>query len=77
MLKRILFVDDEANVLFALRRQFRKQYEIETALGPVVGLRFIAEGGPFAVVVSDFSMAGMDGVAFLAQVSKISPKRCA
>jgi hypothetical protein len=35
MLRRILCVDDEPNVLLALERQFRKQFEIQTAVGPM------------------------------------------
>jgi response regulator RpfG family c-di-GMP phosphodiesterase len=73
MLKRILCVDDEANVLHAFERQFHKQFEIQTALGPVLGLQAIAESGPFAVVVSDLRMPVMDGIEFLTRVRQISP----
>lgn len=72
MLRRILFVDDEPNVLQALERQFRR-WEVETAVGPERGLQTIAAGGPFAVVVSDLRMPGMDGVQFLARVRTTSP----
>jgi CheY-like chemotaxis protein len=73
MLRRILCVDDEPNVLHAIERQFHKRFEITTALGPDPGLQEIAERGPFAVVVSDLRMPGMNGVQFLARVRQISP----
>ena len=73
MLKRILCVDDEPNILQAMERQFRKQFEIHTALGPVLGLRAIVEKGPFAVVVSDLRMPEMSGIEFLTRVRATSP----
>jgi len=73
LLKRILCVDDEPNILQALERQFHKRFEIETAPGPVPGLEAISERGPFAVVVSDLRMPGMDGIQFLARVGTMAP----
>ena len=72
-MNRILFVDDEPNILQAMERQFRKQFEIHTAVGPVLGLEAIAKEGPFAVVVSDLRMPVMDGVEFLTRVRAASP----
>jgi response regulator RpfG family c-di-GMP phosphodiesterase len=68
MRKRILCVDDEPNVLQAFERQFRKQFELETALGPERGLEKLARDGSFAVVVSDLRMPVMDGIEFLTRV---------
>ena len=73
MLTRILCVDDEPNILLAMERQFRKQFEIHTAVGPVLGLQAIAEQGPFAAVVSDLRMPVMDGIEFLTRVRADSP----
>jgi len=73
MLKRILCVDDEPNVLQAFERQFRKRFEIQTAQGPELGLQAISGNGPFAVVVSDLRMPGMDGIQFLARARELSP----
>lgn len=72
MSKRILFVDDEVNLLQALERRLRRQFEIETAAGPEAGLQAIAERGPFAAVVSDLRMPVMNGIEFLTRVGKIS-----
>jgi response regulator RpfG family c-di-GMP phosphodiesterase len=73
MSKKILCVDDEANVLQAFERQFRKQFEIHTALGPERGLKAVAENGPFAVIVSDLRMPGMNGIEFLIRARQMSP----
>ncbi len=73
MAGRILCVDDEPNLLQGLERQFYKQFEIQTALGPHAGLELLRGQGPFAVVVSDFRMPGMDGIEFLSRVRELSP----
>ena len=73
MLKRILFVDDDATILEGLKRQFHKQFEIETALGPELGLQAVSTDGPFAVVVSDLRMPLMNGIEFLARVRQSNP----
>lgn len=70
---KILFVDDEANVLGGYRRALRGRYEVCTAEGPEAGLRAIRAQGPFAVVVSDMRMPGMDGIRFLREVLGLAP----
>jgi CheY-like chemotaxis protein len=73
MNRKVLCVDDEENVLRAFERNLRLHFEIETAVGPLAGLSAIAQGGPFAVVISDLRMPGMDGIQFLSAVRKQSP----
>ncbi|MFQ5491871.1 MAG: HD domain-containing phosphohydrolase [Phycisphaerae bacterium] len=73
MSRRVLCVDDEPNVLQAYRRGLRKLFDIETAPGGPEGLEMIESHGPFAVVVSDMRMPGMDGVQFLASVKQKAP----
>lgn len=70
---KILFVDDEPNVLAGLERQLRKQYEIETASGGTEGLAALDARGPFAVIVSDMRMPGVDGVKLLSQARERHP----
>jgi len=69
----ILAVDDDPNLLVAIKRQFRGEYNVVTAEGGAEGLRLISKHSPFAVVVSDMRMPEMNGIQFLAQVSKLSP----
>lgn len=73
MLRRILCVDDDQRILEAFERQYRKDFEIETALGPDLGLQALRTKGPFAVVVSDLRMPLMDGIEFLGRVRQSSP----
>ena len=73
MSDRVLFVDDEPNVLDGIRRQLRNRVNIETAIGAAAGLSMIESKGPFAVVVSDMRMPEMNGARFLSKVNEISP----
>ncbi|HXG18068.1 MAG TPA: HD domain-containing phosphohydrolase [Methylomirabilota bacterium] len=73
MNEKILFVDDDANILEAYKRQLRKQFLIETAQGGEKGLEAVRTQGPFAVIVSDLRMPGMDGIQFLEAVREHAP----
>jgi len=63
---RVLCVDDEPNIVEALKRQLRRKFDVETALSGTQALEMLESHGPFAVVVSDMRMPHMDGSAFLA-----------
>lgn len=71
--EKILFVDDDQNILDAFRRNFRKDYVLETATNAREAAGILARRGPFAVVVSDMRMPGIDGVQFLTRLKEISP----
>jgi len=73
MSEKILFVDDNPNLLEAIKRQLRKKFSIDTALNGEQGLLTMADKGPYAVVVSDMQMPGMDGVQFLSKVREAAP----
>ncbi len=73
MSERVLFVDDEPNVLDAIQRTLRKQVELRTATSGADALRLLKEEGPFALVISDMRMPSMSGAQFLAKVREISP----
>jgi CheY-like chemotaxis protein len=73
--KRVLFVDDEPNVLEGLRGVLRKQRKVWE-------MTFVASGGealavlaasPQDVIVSDMRMPGMDGVSLLRRVQAEHP----
>jgi response regulator RpfG family c-di-GMP phosphodiesterase len=69
----ILFVDDEARILSALQRSLYREYRIEIAGSALDALEAMAER-PYAVVVSDLRMPGMDGNEFLRRVKESSPE---
>jgi len=71
---KILFVDDEQNVLDSMRRQLRKRFSIQTAVSGDEALRILKEEGPFAVIVSDMRMPGMDGIELLKRVKDSYPE---
>jgi serine phosphatase RsbU (regulator of sigma subunit) len=73
MKDKVLLVDDDAMILAGLKRHLRNQFRIETALSGEEGLKRIRENGPYAVIVSDFSMPGMNGIEFLCRVKKTDP----
>jgi CheY-like chemotaxis protein len=73
MTERVLLVDDEPLVLEGLKRQLRKTFDVETAVGGGDALALIARSEPFAVVVSDMRMPEMNGSQFLEQVRERSP----
>ncbi len=74
MSRKVLLVDDDPNILQGFKRQLRKQFQIETALGGKEGLEAVVKNGPFDVIVSDMQMPGMDGIQFLDAVRKIAPE---
>ncbi len=72
MTRRILFVDDEPNVLDGFRRTLRRDYEFDTAVGGHDGLDLL-NVNPYAVVVSDMRMPIMSGEEFLAKAHEVQP----
>lgn len=73
MCKKILLVDDDPNILRGYKRQLRKRFQIETAAGGQEALEAIAADGPFAVIVSDMQMPGMNGAQLLTTARQAAP----
>lgn len=73
MAEKILCVDDELNILLALQRQLRKQFHVECAMGAEQALATMERDGPFAVIVSDLQMPGMNGLELLGRAQELSP----
>jgi FixJ family two-component response regulator len=71
--EKILFVDDEPAVLDGYRRMLRGDFDIATAVSGEDGLAALRNQGPFAIVISDMQMPGMDGVQFLKRVRQLAP----
>ncbi|MBN9672098.1 HD domain-containing phosphohydrolase [Roseibium aggregatum] len=69
----VLLVDDDTNVLNAAARVLRKVVDVATVNSPQLALEKIKTSGPFAVVVSDQNMPGMDGIKLLGLISKKAP----
>jgi response regulator RpfG family c-di-GMP phosphodiesterase len=73
MTERVLFVDDDPNLLASCERTFHRRFLMETADGGEAALQKIASRGPFAVVVSDRQMPQMDGITLLSLVKERAP----
>jgi len=73
---RIVFVDDELNILDALRRSFhsmREAWSMEFVSSAAAALESLAKA-PADVIVTDMRMPGMDGWQLLAEVKKLYPQ---
>lgn len=71
--EKILFVDDEANALAGYERNLHREFLVTTATGGEQALEALNANGPFAVIVSDMRMPGMNGAELLARVRANSP----
>ncbi len=76
-MNRVLLLDDEPNVVSALKRTLAQAFQnedltIETFTDPHAALARAAEVS-FDTVVSDYRMPIMDGVAFLKQFRQLQP----
>ena len=72
--EKILFVDDEPNILQSIQRQLRNRFALQTAGSGDEALRILKEEGPFSVIVSDMRMPGMNGVELLSRVKDSYPE---
>jgi DNA-binding NtrC family response regulator len=70
---RVLCVDDEPNVLSAMARHLRRHFDVTTAQGGAAALEILLGAPPFAVIVSDLRMPGMDGVSFFSRAHAMWP----
>lgn len=73
MNRKILFVDDDPNVLSGFRRNLRKEFEVDTCEGGDAALKQVGDMGPYAVLVADMQMPGMNGIEFLMRARNSVP----
>jgi CheY-like chemotaxis protein len=73
MAEKILLVDDDNSILDGYRRSLGREFAMETALGGPQALQLAADNGPYAVVVSDMRMPGMDGIQLLSRIKALAP----
>lgn len=71
---KILFLDDEENILKALKRLFVDEpFEVYTASSGEEGLSVLKDNPDMGVIVSDQRMPGMSGWEFLEQSKQVAP----
>lgn len=71
-MKKILLVDDEQNVLNALRRELKEHFDTETFDNPLAALERCREM-QFDLVIADYKMPDMNGIEFLKQFGSLQP----
>jgi response regulator RpfG family c-di-GMP phosphodiesterase len=70
---RLLCVDDEPAILEGAGRVLQPDFDVTLAANASQALELAGGQPPFAVVISDKEMPGMDGVALLAEIRERSP----
>lgn len=73
MEEQILVVDDETNVLDGIERLLHGEFSISKAQDADQGVELIEQCGPYAIVIADMRMPGINGARFLARVHKLAP----
>ncbi|MFQ5738922.1 MAG: HD domain-containing phosphohydrolase [Acidobacteriota bacterium] len=74
MTEKVLCVDDEPHILRGYQRNLGAEFHIDGAPGGEEALSMLVSQGPYAVVVSDLRMPGMDGIQLLAKVRETAPE---
>src|ERR1035438_5734524 len=70
----VLLVDDELDLLTGLARALRPEpFNLVVATSGPLALDLLRSRGPFAVIVSDLRMPGMDGVELLGRARTVCP----
>lgn len=71
--EKILCVDDDPIMLFAIEKELRSHFSVITALSGEQALSLLKDQGPFAVILADMLMPEMNGVELLAHAQRVSP----
>ncbi|MFC1851022.1 ATP-binding protein [candidate division CSSED10-310 bacterium] len=69
----LLVIDDEVEIIEALKRQFRKKYHVHTAISAENGYQIMLQE-PIQVIISDQRMPGLSGTEFFKRVKTEFPE---
>lgn len=69
----LVVVDDEQEILRALKRLFRHDFDVEVFDNGADCITHIEQGGPVDIVLSDIRMPFMDGFALMDKIQQQAP----
>jgi len=72
-LPRVLFVDDEPQVLQGIALNLRRAFQVTQAPSGEAAIQLLRRDIGFPIIVSDMRMPGMNGASFLAQARVLAP----
>ncbi len=70
---KVLLVDDDTNLLSAMRRQLHNKFAIDTAGSAAEGFALLKNSGPYAVIICDMQMPVCNGLQFLTKTMELAP----
>jgi response regulator RpfG family c-di-GMP phosphodiesterase len=70
---RVLFVDDDSDVLYLISETFKREYDVFTCLSAESAMELLEGKSFFACIVADLRMPGQSGSEFLIQAEAIEP----
>lgn len=74
MSAKLLFVDDDPNVLTFYEDYFQRGFCVDTALDGEAALNALREHGPYAVIIADMNMPEMNGIELLMRAKEVAPE---
>lgn len=74
MSAKILFVDDDPNILASFRRRLGRRYFVTAAVSGEQAMDVLGSQGPFAVVICDERMRRVSGIDVLKAIRDASPQ---
>lgn len=74
LMAKMICVDDDSLIRQVVKMYMQEAFHVVLACSAEEGLDMMESHGPFHVVLSDYGMPGMNGVAFLSQVAERWPE---
>ncbi|MBL8862064.1 MAG: response regulator [Planctomycetes bacterium] len=74
MTPKLLFVEDMDDVRNGVARMLARRFDVRAVATAEEAVRVFDREGPFPVVLTDYGLPGMDGMALLAEVHRHAPE---
>ena len=72
-MENVLIVDDDEILLDGLKSILHKNFNVKTVSNSEDAINALNSSGPYAIIVSDLKMSGLNGIEFLEKSREISP----